>query len=186
MHMNVEIEFKTQISKEKYDELINIFELDQNVFKQTNFYFDTNDLALNKRSMVLRIRQKKETFKLTLKSQSETGAFEYHVLISPEQAHQMQKEGFNTKDFFEQIDYFVTFQTSLDNFRASTPYMGGILFLDYNEYCGLKDYELEYEADHFETGLDIFNKMLNKFQITFQQTKRKSERALTCIIPNID
>ncbi|MFA7417805.1 MAG: CYTH domain-containing protein [Acholeplasma sp.] len=183
MHMNVEIEFKTQISKDKYDELIENFELEQNVFKQTNYYFDTNDLDLNKRSMVLRIRQKKETFKLTLKSQSETGAFEYHVLIDAEQAQQMKKEGFHTKDFFEQIDYHVFFQTSLDNFRASTPYMGGILFLDYNEYCGLKDYELEYEADHFETGLEIFNKMLNKFNITFEQTQRKSERALTCIIP---
>ncbi|WP_025725460.1 CYTH domain-containing protein [Acholeplasma granularum] len=182
MHMNVEIEFKTRISKDKYEELISAFSLEENVFKQTNFYFDTNELDLNKKSMVLRIRQKKETFKLTLKSQSETGAFEYHVLITPEQAKSMKKNGFHTRDFFEQIDYHVFFQTSLDNFRASTPYMGGVLFLDYNEYCGRKDYELEFEADHFELGLETFNKMLEKFQITFEQTKRKSERALACII----
>ena len=145
MHMNVEIEFKTRITKEKYDELIDIFELDQNVFKQTNYYFDTPELDLNKRSMVLRIRHKRDAFKLTLKSQSETGSFEYHVLIDAEQAEKMKKDGFHTKEFFEQIDYHVYFKTSLDNFRASTPYMGGILFLDYNEYCGKTDYELEYE-----------------------------------------
>lgn len=186
MHMNVEIEFKTTITKDKYDELIKTFQLDQNIFKQTNFYFDTNDLELNKRAMVLRIRRKRDSYKLTLKSQSETGAFEYHVFLDEAQALRMKKEGFHTNEFFEQIDYHVTFQTSLDNFRASTPYMGGILFLDYNEYCGLKDYELEYEADHFETGLDIFNKMLKKFDVSFEQTKRKSERALTCIIPQIN
>lgn len=185
MHMNVEIEFKTRITKEKYDELIDIFELDQNVFKQTNYYFDTPDLDLNKRSMVLRIRHKRDAFKLTLKSQSETGSFEYHVLIDAEQAEKMKKDGFHTKEFFEQIDYHVYFQASLDNFRASTPYMGGILFLDYNEYCGKTDYELEYEADHFETGLEIFNKMLHKFNIEFEQTKRKSERALLCIVPTL-
>ncbi|MBN3491183.1 CYTH domain-containing protein [Acholeplasma equirhinis] len=64
--MNVEIEFKTQINKEKYDELIQAFDLENNVFKQTNYYFDTKDLELNHKSMVLRIRQKREnSFKLT-------------------------------------------------------------------------------------------------------------------------
>lgn len=183
MHMNVEIEFKTRISKATYEKLLHEFELEENVFKQTNFYFDTDDLQLNKKSMVLRIRQRKDTFKLTLKSQSETGAFEYHVFLDEKQAEKMKKEGFRTKDFFEQIDYQVNFQASLDNYRASTPYMGGTLFLDYCEYCGIKDYELEYEADHFETGLDSFNKMLERFDITFKQTKRKSERALTCVVP---
>lgn len=183
MHMNVEIEFKTQINKEKYDELIQAFDLENNVFKQTNYYFDTKDLDLNHKSMVLRIRQKREnSFKLTLKSQSEHGAFEYHVIITKEQAEDMKKNGFYTKNFFEQIDYFVTYQTSLDNYRASTPYEGGTLFLDYNEYCGVTDYEIEYEVDHYEIGLEIFNKFLEKHQIKFIPTKRKSERALTCLV----
>lgn len=46
--------------------------------------------------------------------------------------------------------------------------MGGILFLDYNEYCGRIDYEFEYEVDYFEIGLEIFNKMLYKFNIEFE------------------
>lgn len=182
VHMNVEIEFKTKIDQSKYETLIEAFSLEGNVFKQTNYYFDTDQLELNQQSMVLRIRQKRDSYKLTLKSQSEHGAYEYHILLDQDQANDMIKNGFNTKDFFEQIDFFVKFQTSLDNFRASTPYESGTLFLDYNEYCGLTDYEIEYEADHFETGLQTWNKILSKFQITFQQTKRKSERALMCII----
>lgn len=183
MNMNIEIEFKTKIDKEKYEALIKEFSLEENVFKQTNHYFDTANLDLNNKQMVLRIRQKGEhSFKLTLKSQSEQGSFEYHVLLTKEQALEMQKNGFNTKDFFDHIDYFVTYQTHLDNHRASTPYEGGTLFFDYNEYCGVTDYEIEYEVDHFETGLNEFNKFLAKHNIEFKPTKRKSERALTCII----
>src|SRR5690606_38236218 len=160
MHFNVEIEFKTQISKDQYETLIEAFSLENNVFKQTNHYFDTANLDLNHQSMVLRIRQKRDKYKLTLKSQNEHGAFAYHVLLTEEQALDMKKNGFYTKNFFEQIDFFVTYQTSLDNFRASTPYEGGTLFLDYNEYCGVTDYEIEYEVDHYETGAQIFNEFL--------------------------
>ncbi|VEU83203.1 CYTH domain-containing protein [Acholeplasma hippikon] len=184
MNMNIEIEFKTKIDKEKYEELLKEFSLEENVFKQTNYYFDTNNLDLNNKKMVLRIRQKRENqFKLTLKSQSEQSSFEYHVLLTEEQAKEMIKSGFHTKDFFDQIDFFVNFQTSLDNYRASTPYEVGTLFFDRNEYCGLTDYEIEYEVDHFETGLEEFNKFLAKHNIEFKSTKRKSERALSCIIP---
>lgn len=184
MKMNIEIEFKTKIDQDKYEELLKEFSLEENVFKQTNYYFDTNNLDLNEKKMVLRIRQKREhSFKLTLKSQSEQGSFEYHVLLTKEQADEMIKNGFNTKDFFEQIDYKVNFQTSLDNHRASTPYEVGTLFFDRNEYCGVVDYEIEYEVDHFETGLQEFNKFLEKHNIEFRPTVRKSERALSCIIP---
>lgn len=183
MHMNVEIEFKTRISKDKYETLLEAFSLDGNIFKQTNFYFDTHDLDLNRQAYVLRIRQKKDIYKLTLKSQSEHGAFEYHVILSEAQVADMKANGFRTKDFFDLIDYTVYWQVTLDNFRASTPYEGGTLFLDYCEYCGLTDYEVEFEADHFETGLMVWNKFLSRFNISFQQTLRKSERALNCVIP---
>jgi len=183
MHKNIEIEFKTQINDKQYHDLIQVFGLENNIFKQTNYYFDTNNLDLNHQKMVLRIRTKREnSFKLTLKSQSEQGAFEYHVFITKEQAEDMKKNGFHTKNFFEHIDYFVTWQATLDNFRASTPYEGGTLFLDYNEYCGEKDYEVEFEVDHYESGFQLWQKFLDKYHITYVQTKRKSERALTCVM----
>src|SRR5690606_10421773 len=119
MHMNVEIEFKTRIEKKNYETLIEAFSLEGNVFKQINYYFDTNDLDLNQKQMVLRIRQKREdSFKLTLKSQNEQGAFEYHVFLTKEQADDMKANGFQTKDFFDHVDYFVSWQATLENFRA--------------------------------------------------------------------
>ncbi|HEY8405759.1 MAG TPA: CYTH domain-containing protein, partial [Acholeplasma sp.] len=183
MYTNVEIEFKTRISKEVYDHLIEKFSLESNVFKQVNYYFDTMNLDLNNQKMVLRIRQKGEfSYKLTLKSVSEMGSFENHIIISKEQAEMMKQHGFKTKDYFEHIDFDVVWLATLENYRASTPYEDGTLFIDYNEYCGLKDYEIEYEVDHYQNGYLAFMKFLEENGIVYEQTKRKSERALTCVI----
>ncbi len=181
MTKNIEIEFKTVVTPEKYHELLKLFKLENNIFKQINHYFDTDDYQLNQKKMVLRIRQKSDThYKVTLKSQSEQGAFESHVLLSPQQAKAMIEHGFYTKDFFDDLDYFVTFRVSLDNYRVSTPYEGGTLFLDRCDYCNVTDYEVEYEVDDYDQGQKLFEKFLKDHQITPAPTRRKSERAFMC------
>lgn len=182
MTKNVEIEFKTVISESKYSELLTLFDLENNIFKQINHYFDTDDYELNAQAIVLRIRQKGASrFKVTLKSQSDKQAFENHVFLSEEQAKDMIENGFNTSDFFDHLDNkFVTFKVSLDNFRVSTPYANGTVFLDRCEYCGTTDFELEYEASNFDEGKVAFERFIAEQHIEFKPTKRKSERAFTC------
>jgi len=181
MNKNIEIEFKTGITQEKYQELLQKFRLENNIFKQTNHYFDTDQYDLNQQKIVLRIRQKGENhYKVTLKSQSEQGAFESHILLQKLQAEDMIQNGFNTKNFFDEIDYHVTFKVSLDNYRVSTPYEGGTLFLDRCEYCNIIDYEVEYEVSNYEEGQKLFKQFVSSHQIEMQPTKRKSERAFTC------
>ena len=181
MTRNIEIEFKTQLSQGKYVELLKHFNLENNVFKQVNYYFDTDDYALNEKHIVLRIRQKSEThYKVTLKSQSEMGAFESHVLLTVPEALDMIENGFSTKSFFDDIDYFVTYRVNLVNFRVSTPYENGVLFLDRCEYCGVEDYEVEYEVSNYHEGELAFKRFLDKYGIKQMPTKRKSERAFTC------
>lgn len=181
MTKNIEIEFKTGITVEKYQELLEKFNLENNIFKQTNHYFDTDDYLLNQKKMVLRIRQKSDTlYKITWKSQSEQGAFESHVLLTKQQADEMIRHGFYAKNFFEELDMFVTFKVSLDNYRVSTPYEGGVLFLDRCEYCNVVDYEVEYEVGNYHEGQKLFEQFLHRHQIEIQPTKRKSERAFTC------
>ena len=181
MTKNIEIEFKTGVTFEKYTDLLKQFKLENNIFKQVNHYFDTDTYDLNQKQIVLRIRQKSDThYKVTLKSQSELGAFESHVLLQPDQAKDMIAHGFNTKDFFDDLDYFVTFKVSLDNYRVSTPYEGGTLFLDRCDYCNVTDYEIEYEVDDYHIGQKLFEKFLQDHNIEFVQTRRKSERAFMC------
>lgn len=181
VHKNIEIEFKTEVTQDKYEELLKLFSLENNIFKQINYYFDTDDYNLNQLKMVLRIRQKGENrFKVTLKSQSEQGAFESHVLLTKEQALDMIDNGFQTKDFFEEIDFFVTYRVNLVNYRVSTPYEGGTLFLDRCEYCNVTDYEIEYEVSNYHEGEKLFNQFVQKYDIVKVPTRRKSERAFMC------
>ncbi|QWB95844.1 CYTH domain-containing protein [Mycoplasmatota bacterium] len=182
MTKNIEIEFKTVISEEKYVELLHRFNLENNVFKQVNHYFDTDNYDLNAESIVLRIRQKGEDrYKVTLKSQGEKEAYENHVILSKAKAEAMIENGFNTNEFFNNIENkFVSFKISLDNFRASTPFEGGTLFLDRCDYCGTTDYEIEFEFNHYDDGKIIFENFIKTQNIDFLPTKRKSERAFTC------
>ena len=183
MNVNIEIEFKSLINKEKYDTLLKTFNLENNIFKHTNYYFDTKNQDLNKQKIVLRIRHReKGSYKLTLKSQSDYESYEYHVFLEEETALKIIKDGFNTKEYFEQINYDVLFVASLDNYRSKTPYEEGTLFIDYCEYCGNTDYEIEYEVNHYEKGLNAWELLIKKYDIKVLPLKRKSERALTCII----
>ncbi|MFA7589237.1 MAG: CYTH domain-containing protein [Acholeplasmataceae bacterium] len=181
MTKNTEIEFKTVIPYEKYKELMALFDLYNIEYKQTNYYFDTDDNSLESSHIVLRIRQKSDNyFKLTLKSQGVEKAYENHLLITKDKAEELLKNGFHTKDFFDQIDYFVTYKVSLENLRASFPYESGKLFVDRCDYCGQTDYEIEYEVNDYHQGKRDFLKFLEKHNIVYEQTKRKSERAFAC------
>lgn len=175
---NMEIEFKTSIEKDKYLELLELFNLEDNIYKQTNFYFDTDNLTLSNNKTVLRIRKRGGRYKVTLKRQSDVGAFENHVFITEEQATDMIKNGFNSKLFFDDIDYDVKFLASLDNYRASVPYLDGTLFLDKCDYHNIVDYEVEYEYYNFNEGEKIFKDLLDEHNIKYIKTKRKSEKAL--------
>ena len=46
MYTSLEIEFKTAISKDEYEKLIKLFDLENDIFTQTNYYFDTLDYSL--------------------------------------------------------------------------------------------------------------------------------------------
>lgn len=176
MKTNVEIEFKTPLTETQYNDLIQLFELDNNIFKQTNFYFDSESLFFRKQKTVLRIRRKHNNyFKVTLKSHSDQGAFEQHVLLDEAQALSMIEHGFNTKAYFD-IDCDVKLIGSLDNYRVSTPYKDGELFFDKIEYAGKVDYELEYEVDNYELGKKCFEHFLETHHIENRPALRKSER----------
>ncbi len=175
MNKNKEIEFKTFISKENYDMLLEEFNLANNIFPQTNFYFDTEDSKLMNEYTVLRIRQKGNNFKLTKKTRSKIGADETHIFITKDKAKDMLKHGFNA-DIIG-IPYEVKKVAELTTYRASCPYKDGTLFFDRSEYYGKVDFEIEYEVDEVKQGLKDFKEFLNYYNIEFKESIRKSKRA---------
>lgn len=178
MAMNLEIEFKCPINEDKYNALIKDFGLENNVFKQTNFYFDTKDKQFQKEGTVLRIRHKQPNhFKVTLKTKTPQGALESHVFLNQKQAEEMISKGFNVKSFFD-IDRDVILFGKLDNYRVSTPYKDGELFFDKVEYFGHVDFEVEYEVDNYDQGKLDFDEFLKLHKIEVKPPVRKSNRIL--------
>ena len=175
MYLNKEIEFKTFISEEKYNELIDKFGLDNNVFAQSNHYFDTDDTKLMEEKTVLRIRQKGNNYKITKKTRAEVGADETHILISKEKALEYLKDGFDANVIG--IPYFVHKIAELTTYRVSTPYKNGVLFFDKSVYYDKVDYEIEYEVDDDKEGYKEFVKFMEDFGIEYKESIRKSKRA---------
>lgn len=175
MKTNIEIEFKTFISKEIYDQLLALFQLENNIFTQINHYFDTEDFLLQQNDTILRIRQKHRQFKLTSKSHGQEGVLEKHILLQEPEAMQMLKQGFDATMI--DIPYPVKKICELTTERASTAYKNGILFLDKSSYYGNVDYEVEFEADAYEQGLEEFQSFLEEYQIPYQPAIQKSKRA---------
>ncbi|MDE5714509.1 MAG: CYTH domain-containing protein [Anaeroplasmataceae bacterium] len=175
MDKNKEIEFKTFISKEQYEKLLEEFKLTNNIFPQTNFYFDTEDARLMQDQTVLRIRKKGNNYKLTKKTRSEIGADETHILISKEKAYEMLKNGFDASIIG--LPYQVKNIAELTTYRASGPYKDGTIFFDRSEYYDKVDYEIEYEVDEVEQGLKNFKEFLQNHHIEYKESIRKSKRA---------
>jgi len=179
MYVNKEIEFKTFITKEQYENLLLEFGLDNNVFAQTNHYFDTEDTKLIKEQTVLRIRQKGNNFKITKKTRAEVGADETHILISKEKALDILENGFDASIIG--LPYFVHKVAELTTYRVSTPYKNGTLFFDKSEYYGNTDYEIEYEVDDVKEGTLDFRKFLDDHDIIYKESIRKSKRAFDSV-----
>lgn len=182
MSTNLEREFKTKITEEQYNKLISEFELENNIFPQTNFYFDTPDLKLFKEHTVLRIRQKGNNFKLTKKERGVNAneAFESHIFLQEEKALEFLKNGFDANII--ELNCHVNNICELTTYRAKTTYSDGILFFDKSEYYGHTDYEIEYEVDSIEQGEKDFTTFLNEHNINYEEPERKSTRAYNIII----
>ncbi len=175
MNKNKEIEFKTFISKETYEVLLDEFNLSNNIFPQTNHYFDTDDSKLLEEQTVLRIRQKGSNYKLTKKTRSKVGADETHIFITKDKAQEMLNRGFDASIIG--IPFEVKKVAELTTYRASCPYKDGTLFFDRSEYYGKIDYEIEYEVDEVKQGLKDFKDFLNYYNIEYKESIRKSKRA---------
>lgn len=175
MTKNKELEFKTIITEEQYEKLLKEFDLENNIFSQTNYYFDTEESKLLNDHIVLRIRQKGENYKLTKKTEAKVGAEETHLFISKENALEMIEKGFDAKVM--ELPFYVTNVARLTTLRASTPYMTGTLFLDKSIYYGHTDYEIEYEVDEIIEGQINFDNFLESHGIKYQESIRKSKRA---------
>lgn len=175
MKTSIEIEFKTLLNEEQYLKLLDMFEIKENVFRQENYYFDTNDFYLRNNKMALRIRHKGTIYKMTLKTPFEGNLREDSMLIDDEDAKKYISSGFNLNPLFG-IDIDVKNIAMQETYRATIPYKEGRFFIDKSNYYGKTDYELEFEVDEKVEGLKVFHEFLDDNNIEYRQSLHKIER----------
>ncbi|WP_251552460.1 CYTH domain-containing protein [Neobacillus muris] len=184
MSQTIEIEFKNMLTKQEYEALLRNFKLDEkDKFSQENHYFDTPLFALKQLGCALRIRNKQNSFEMTLKQPAAVGLLETNQWLTSEEANQAIQYGklplgaisgiLEDKGIsFSDIEYF----GSLVTHRAETSYKHGLIVLDHSIYLNHEDYELEFEVPDFQEGRIEFLKLLQCCGIPKRETENKIQR----------
>ncbi len=184
MDQHIEIEYKNLLTKQDFERLQQFFKIESNqFFTQQNHYFDTKDFDLKSQASALRIREKNETFELTLKQPAAEGKLESNQMITKQEAAAFLKDGQfpagAVQAIIKQVGLnplqFTCFGT-LRTDRAEISYRGGLIVLDHSYYGGKEDYELEYEVEDAQAGQKIFMELLETLNIPLQKTENKVKR----------
>lgn len=188
MTQQIEKEFKNLLTKEEYEALIIAFQLeDAEPIKQTNIYFDTEDMKLKARDSGLRLRIYKDKGEITLKTPIQenekletTDKLRLEEATTLAETHKLKETG-NVADKLNDLGIVVSdlhVIGHLSTLRYEFPGNKGTYFLDKNFYQDQMDYELEFESESLEEGYITFQDFLRNNNIKTRKAKQKIERML--------
>lgn len=186
MVQEIEHEYRTLISEEKYTQLVASFiDKTKRHLSFVNYYFDDKDLTLTNLETVLRVRQKSLTnYQLTLKTSLNGSSLETTQKISSTEFYQLQKGLFPDGEIKKRIMDIVNINSLhlvalLTNERLEIPYEDHLIVLDRSTYNNITDYTLEVEGNTLEIAKKEFEKILKDFSIEVDKsTLTKSKRAI--------
>ena len=151
MKMNhLEIEFKTMLTKEEHDRLLQLF-ADINAVSQTNYYIESDKQSIRYAYMAFRVRTfNHREAELTLKIPQEVGSLELNQNLTPEETENiLQNNKFPTGEILETLlQKEIPIQDlkilgSLETIRYEKEDEIGLLALDESHYLGKTDFKLE-------------------------------------------
>ena len=185
----IELEKKLLLTEDEYSCLLEHFGKGKSSVKQINYYFDTEDLAMNRQNITCRIRLKDGKYKATMKRH--TSGTDYSTETDMEVRDGIYENAF--------VDMGLKLQGKLVTKRCilmkDTNYE---VVLDRNEYLGYTDYELEIEyspdneQDAYLAFRTIANVLLHRnstltlkdITLHFKSTRSKSKRFFEKISTN--
>lgn len=183
MSKELEIEFKTLLTKDEYVKLCERFK-DCKRNLQINYYFDTSRFTLKASEIGLRVRMiDKDKYIVTLKKKKGYALQEINETINKETFDEFLKNGIvPVEEIKVEIDEIIKGQLltnymSLSTYRISLPYKKGHLAIDKCKYVNTVDYELEYEATTYEGGKREFVELVREFGIVYKKSQPKIKRA---------
>src|SRR5699024_12135520 len=92
MSQEIEIEYKNLITEHEYNQILKAYPFPKEGVKQINHYFETAHRELGQMGYAIRIREKSNTYTLTLKEPHINGLLETHDTI-PEEVFRMWLDG---------------------------------------------------------------------------------------------
>lgn len=176
MSSNIEIEAKILVAKESFLKVMTFLKTKESQgTKQVNYYIDTPDQTLRKFGFGLRIREKKNTYTLTLKCPITDGTLEKDQTISETtylkfKTDQVLPEGL-VKDTLDMFGFDVTKMhiiTSLETLRIDTTFGDNNISLDINKYNGQMDYEIESEQSSIKAAEKTLKALCDAVDIPFE------------------
>ena len=133
----IEREIKIMLSEEEYATLARVMCRHRTVNTQTNYYFDTDDLSMNKKGITCRIRYKNGFYKATVKKHNADGA-ECSIENDICEKTEFDPTVFNTLGLRFQGELVTERLKICDDVFCNA-------VLDRNTYLGKTDFELEIE-----------------------------------------
>lgn len=168
--MKIEKEYKLMISKQDYLIILNYFKEKLNTIIQINYYYDTVPASVDK---VIRIRKIHNRYFFTLKHKKGE-LYEYEFEISKKSLDDLRISDLLSKFDIKELVEIGSMKTTRHLLRDDY----GEFCIDYSEYNGIADYEIEYEL--FNDQLDLeqhFNKWLKPFNLHYtHNAKNKVQR----------
>ncbi len=187
---NIEIEAKVLLKKEDYVKIVNALKLSGNVVSQTNYYLDSADRILKSYGMILRIREVKNQFTLTLKAPMAEGLLEKNQVLNGEDAKCLINENIfpegDIKDFLGILHISVDslkILAQLTTEREECSFRDTIIDVSKNTYSGQVDYELECDSDSALKSQETLRLLCEANEIPFVlNTLSKETRAINAAI----
>ena len=183
MSKELEIEFKTLLTKDEYIKLCERFK-DSKRNLQINYYFDTSRFTLKASDIGLSARVlDKDKYIVTLKRKKGYVLQEINENINKETFNQFLSTGIvPVEEIQKDLEDVIKGQLlenymSLSTYRIGFPYKKGQLAIDKCKYVDTVDYELEYEATSYEAGKREFVEIVREFGITYKKSQPKIKRA---------
>lgn len=183
MDQEIEIEFKNLLTFMEFKELLSYYPFPQAGKKQINYYFETENFDLLKHKCALRIREKEDTFQLTLKEPQQKGVLELHESLTKLEANKwINGQDRESTEIINRLQakkipvHTLACFGSLTTIRYELTLDNNLLVLDQSTYNHKTDFELEMETSNYELGDKYFQDLLKKHQIPLRKTSPKIER----------
>lgn len=172
MNEHIEIEYKILLDENTFYWILQDYQsLIQRDYIQVNYYF-TNTILQQKKYM-LRIREKDNSFELTLKRPIKNHRLETNVLLTPEEKDDFFSHRPITNEIIDLLKedninpLELENQFSLKTHRYDIILPEGILSLDENTYCQKHDYELEFEVNDEQEGYQQFLNIIHQYGLDY-------------------